>query len=93
MINSLFYFPVKIDRKQLYYHLKNNNIKCKYEPSIHSSVNISYNKGNILIFQNNKILITGVKNYIDLIFNYIFINKLLLKYYNKLLVKNIIYLS
>jgi TATA-box binding protein (TBP) (component of TFIID and TFIIIB) len=65
-------------------------VECKYAPtSGHSCVNIKYrydekNKPSIFVFQTGAIIITGAKNFTQIIMAYHFIHKILNKYYNEI---------
>lgn len=65
-------------------------VECKYEPAGgHSCVNIKYryddvNKPSIFVFQTGAIIITGAKNLQHIIMAYIFIQKILNRYYNEI---------
>jgi len=67
MINSNFNIGFKIDRKELFQLLLDENIDCDYEPCIHACVNIKYNYRNltnvsIFVFESGAIIITGAKH-------------------------------
>lgn len=99
MINSNFSKKYKIYRKQLYDILRtkhgintNNHIPCKFDPTGgHSCVNIKYRYKNrkdisIFVFQTGSIIITGSKYFDQIIAAYKFINSILEKYYNEILI-------
>ena len=89
MINSKGGLIFKIEKEKLFKLLLNKNILCKYEPSIHNSLHIFLNKCNMLVLSKT-ILINNCKTYIDILYNYIYLNKLLLMNYDEVLSKNII---
>lgn len=65
-------------------------IECKYEPTGgHSCVNIKYKydeitKVSIFVFQTGSIIITGAKNFRQIIVTYRFIHKVLARYCSKI---------
>jgi TATA-box binding protein (TBP) (component of TFIID and TFIIIB) len=65
-------------------------VECKYKPTgRHSCVNIKYdydegNKPSIFVFQTGAIIITGAKNLQQIIAAYLFIIKILDKYYDEI---------
>jgi len=77
MINTNFNVDYKINRQNFYNYLKKYEIRCSYNPAIHSCVNIKYKFNNkdisILVFQTGSILITGAKTIeeIEPAYNYI----------------------
>jgi len=83
MINSKFSLNFQVDRRAIVDTLNNlggaNIIKVKFNPVKHQGVNVKILSKNdktitIIIFQNGKILITGVKSEEDMEEGYEFIN-------------------
>ena len=93
MINSNFKMNFKIDREVLYDILINKKIECSYEPCTHACVNIKYiyknrKKISIFVFESGAIIITGANNSTHIIEAYFFINELLKKNYQKILLQD-----
>lgn len=92
MINSDFGIGFNIDREKLFTLLHNENYECSLDPSRHPSVNLRYNNGNgfetsILTFEKGKVIITGAKNYKQLMECYKFINTYLISHYEQIVKK------
>jgi TATA-box binding protein (TBP) (component of TFIID and TFIIIB) len=88
MINGNFTYPNHIDRLKLFNLLNQDNIECRYDPSIHAPVNIKYICDkciSLLIFEAGSILITGAKNCNHILESYNFINKYLLENHRKIM--------
>lgn len=101
MINSNFSKKYKIYRKNLYDILRTKHhantadyIPCKFDPTGgHSCVNIKYRYKNmkdisIFVFQTGSILVTGAKYFDQIIEACNFINALLDKYYDDIVIYN-----
>lgn len=89
MINSNFAIGFRIDRERLFMKLHNDGYDCSFDPSRHAAVimiyetsksSITYSDNNkkirtpsILVFDSGKIIITGVRNYRQLMECYKFI--------------------
>jgi len=90
MINTMFQYPSKINRSQLYMRLielKINGIldpttRPKYQPDIHAPVHVKIDLGNkkpvtVFVFESGKILIMAAKRRENIIEAYNYINQLL----------------
>lgn len=88
MINSNFYIGFEIDREKLYQILKNDKINCNYDPLIYAGVIIRHEYldklTTIPVFEKGSIIITGAKEYNQIINAYNFINKYLLSNYDNI---------
>lgn len=86
MINTNFNIGFKINRDKLHNLLMSKGMDATYDPNIHACVSIKYEHSEkqlaIFAFESGAIIITGVRNYDQIMSAYIFINKFLLKNYN-----------
>jgi TATA-box binding protein (TBP) (component of TFIID and TFIIIB) len=94
MINSNFKLNYHMDCKILFNLLINKGIECIYEPCHHAPVNIKYNhkdrkKISIFVFEKGSIIITGANTIHQVLRAYIWINELLQKHHDVILLKNI----
>jgi len=93
MINSNFTIGFTIDRDKLFDLLVADGIGCSYDPLTHAGVNIKCEKSDkttIFVFESGAVIITGAKTCADINDAYIFINKYLLKNYNKINKNNVL---
>jgi TATA-box binding protein (TBP) (component of TFIID and TFIIIB) len=92
MINSNFDIGFRVDREKLFVLLRSDGYECTYDPSRHAGVNIRYNSrineqdniSSIFVFDGGSVIITGSRNYLQLIECYKFINKYLIENYTKI---------
>lgn len=90
MINTMYQYPNKINRSQLYLKLLDLKLnkqidittRVKYQPDIHAPVHIKIELGNkkpvtAFIFESGKILIMAAKNKNNIIDTFNYINKIL----------------
>lgn len=93
MINSNFNIDFHINREKLFNLLTIDKYDCVYEPSRHAGVNLRYastssidngKPTSIFVFDKGAIIITGARNYRQLIECYKFINVYLLEHYNEI---------
>jgi TATA-box binding protein (TBP) (component of TFIID and TFIIIB) len=93
MINSNFDIGFYINREKLFNMLTNDKYDCIYEPSRHAGVNLRYSTKysvdcikpvSIFIFDKGTIIITGARNYRQLLECYKFINTYLLENYTNI---------
>lgn len=94
MINSNCKVPFKINREILYYLLKQDKIKCRYDPNSHACVNIRYeintnDKVSIFVFQSGSIIITGGKTISDINKGYNYIMDIISKHYESIKKKDL----
>jgi len=81
MINSGFQLNYEVNRENLYNHLLECKIECKFEPSIHAGVNIKFaptgaeKKVSIFVFESGNIIITGAKKVNNILESYNYISK------------------
>lgn len=93
MINSNFNIGFNIDREKLFNLLIADKYECSYDPSRHAGVNIRYKSqsndivqiSSIFVFDKGAIIITGARNYMQIIECYKFINTYLIDNYQKIL--------
>lgn len=96
MINSNFDIGFNIDREKLFNLLIADKYECGYDPSRHAGVNIRFksqteNNGeidvhssSIFVFDKGSIIITGARNYMQIMECYKFINTYLIDNYQKI---------
>jgi TATA-box binding protein (TBP) (component of TFIID and TFIIIB) len=92
MINSNFLIDFKINREKLYSLLLEDKYNATYDLGDYAGINLKFNcitndiekKITILIFEKGSIIITGAQNCDQINTAYNFINKYLLKNYNKI---------
>ena len=94
MINSNFDLGYKIDREELYLITKKENLPAIYEPIKHACVNIKYKYNikktiSIFVFESGKVIITGSTESDHIVKAYEFINNLLSKYKDDIILQNI----
>jgi TATA-box binding protein (TBP) (component of TFIID and TFIIIB) len=94
MINSNCKVPFKINREILYHLLKQDKVKCRYDPNSHACVNIRYDinandKVSIFVFQSGSIIITGGKTIIDINKGYNYIMEIISKHYETIKKKDL----
>lgn len=94
MINSNFDLGYKIDREELYLITKKENLPAIYEPIKHACVNIKYKYDikktiSIFVFESGKVIITGSTESDHIVKAYEFINNLLNKYKDDIILQNI----
>lgn len=98
MINSDFDIGFNINREKLFDKLTKDKYDCTFDPSRHAGVNIHYKNSDktldasgkehvstILVFDKGKIIITGARNYRQIMECFKFINTYLLENYNKIM--------
>lgn len=92
MINSKFSINNEINREQLHTLLVENNINCRYESAIRTSVDIEHRIGDrkisIFIFSTGKMLITGAIDGKEINSCYDFIIAFIKKYKDLIILKN-----
>jgi TATA-box binding protein (TBP) (component of TFIID and TFIIIB) len=94
MINSNCKVPFKINREILYHLLKQDKVKCRYDPNSHACVNIRYeinanDKVSIFVFQSGSIIITGGKTISDINKGYNYIMDIISKHYESIKKKDL----
>ncbi len=94
MINSNCKVPFKINRDALFQILKQEKIKCRYDPNSHACVNIrhdinSTDKVSIFVFQSGSIIITGGKTIADINKGYNYIMTIISKHYEQIKKKDL----
>lgn len=89
MINSNFTMPFNIDRTKLFECLKKDKITSSYDSLIHAGVIIRHTTSindnkiiTILVFEKGAIIITGARNYQQILSAYNFINQYILSRYH-----------
>ena len=104
MINSNFDIGFNIDREKLFTNLISDGHECIYDPSRHAGVNIRYTilqnspdlktqlefTPSIFVFEKGSIIITGARNYMQIISCYKFINQYLITNYKKIVRQDIL---
>lgn len=98
LINSNFDIGFKIDREKLFALLVTKHYECVFDPSRHAGVNIRYKTGvcdselpnekehvtSIFVFDRGSIIITGARNYRQIMSCYKFINTFLIENYTEI---------
>ena len=97
MINSNFDIGFNIDREKLFNLLIADKYDCGYDPSRHAGVNIRFksqmekqngvidiHSSSIFVFDKGSIIITGARNYMQIMECYKFINTYLINNYQKI---------
>lgn len=95
MINSNFDIGFNIDREKLFNLLIADKYECGYDPSRHAGVNIRFksehnisetdiHSSSIFVFDKGSIIITGARNYMQIMECYKFINMYLINNYQKI---------
>jgi TATA-box binding protein (TBP) (component of TFIID and TFIIIB) len=103
MINTMFQYPSKINRSQLYIKLVNlkrnktlaSNIRLKYQPDIHAPVHVKIDLGNkkpvtAFVFESGKILIMAAKKRDNVVDAYNCIYKLLEENHEYIIKRNLL---
>ncbi len=103
MINTMFQYPSKINRSQLYMRLielkmgllLDPTTRLKYQPDIHAPVHVKIDLGNkkpvtVFVFESGKILIMAAKRRENIIDAYNYINKLLEENHEYVVKRNLI---
>lgn len=97
MINSNFHIGFQINREKLFELLIKDKYDCVYDPSRHAGVNLRYmtktsidttKPVSIFIFDKGSIIITGARNYRQVLECYKFINLYLLDNYPNIVQQN-----
>jgi TATA-box binding protein (TBP) (component of TFIID and TFIIIB) len=94
MINSNFDIGFKINRDALFELLIKDGYNCAYDPARYAGVKLKYETGvsdnkhaaTIPIFDSGAIIITGAKNYREIVECYKFINIYLIENYSKIVI-------
>lgn len=100
MINSIFNVGLLIDKNETFYvisslvkqtekkRLENKFVECIYDSIRHAGIQIKYKTGKNIIsmtlFEKGNVILSGSRNYKNMLLSYIALNKLLLENYDRI---------